>query len=400
MNEADRQIEGKRPKIVQEESTASSGSIGSQAECQDPDPGSLDLRQRRFESIGSVGPSSSTSGLPSPGSITSGPSVSRTGISSVVSLDTTSPMPTSPRTPPTRRDSLNGSLFQNTGQLRPSVELFVEKTGSAGLGQHTHRTLPSDNGENQAAHNFASSSLHQTRSSRRTSPRNMSRHSNRTPTLLQHNISGESSKSSIASALSSGSTAISSLYTQGTNDEDRKATISLPPLSTLQRQPGGGTSYYDPAKSQSTHQLANRTASPYARQQTTKPPFNSAASTGMKFESLQLPLPYNISFGQRPLPRSVHEGKLANIYDIQDVPQERHSLRNLTLDKENSLTSIPPITRSLPEPQHPPHRPNLPTLPSLSHDDLPDPALCPDADPLSVLAYAGRIVGREHSTSF
>lgn len=116
----------------------------------------------------------------------------------------------------------------------------------------------------------------------------------------------------------------------------------------------------------------------------------------MQFESLQLPLPYNISFGQRPLPRPENEGKLANICDIQDVNRERHSLRNLTLDQDHSGTPSPANARSLLEPQHPPHRPALPTLPSMLRDDPPDPALPPDADPLSVLAYAGRIVGGDN----
>ena len=171
--------------------------------------------------------------------------------------------------------------------------------------------------------------------------------------------------------------------------------MSLPPLSMVTRQPASGK-YYDSTRSHDMHQLANRTASSYAHQQPPHSPFSPTASTGMQFESLQLPLPYNISFGQRPLPRPENEGKLANICDIQDVNRERHSLRNLTLDQDHSGTPSPANARSLPEPQHPPHRPALPTLPSMLRDDPPDPALPPDADPLSVLAYAGRIVGGDN----
>ena len=392
------QLEGKRPKLVQEESTTSSGSLGSQTECQDPPHNGVDSRQPRFESIGSVGPHSSarsTSGLPSPSSITSGPPVSRVGIASIVPLGTASSIPESPSTPSIRRESSIASSFQSTGQVRPSIESYSERTGPLVLAQQPHRILTLDHKDVQPAHSYYPGFFDQRRSPRRTSPLDTPPRSTRIPTLLQQHTSEESFQSSIVSGLSNPSTAASSLFTPVTVDEEKKATMSLPPLSTVTRQSTSGK-YYDSTRSHDLHQAANRTASTYAHQQSPRSPFSPTASTGMKFESLQLPLPYNISFGQRPLPRPEHEGKLANICEIQDVNRERHSLRNLTLDQDHSGTPTPENARFLPEPQHPPHRPDLPTLPSMSRDDPPDPALPPDADPLSVLAYAGRIVGREY----
>ena len=395
--EAKVQLDGKRPKLVQEESTASSGSLGSQAECQDLPPNSVDSRQPRFESRGSVGPHSSarsTSGLPSPSSITSGPPVSRTGISSIIPLGTASSVPVSPSTPSFRRESSTASSFQGSGQVRPSIESYSEQTGPPVLVQQPHRILTLDSKDPKTAHSFSPGFFSQTRSPRRTSPPDPPRRSTRVPTLMHHNTSDESSKSSNISAFSNASTAATSLFTPVTVDEEKKAIMSLPPLSMVARQPASGNSF-DSRRSHDSYQLANPATSSYAQQQSPHSPFSPTASTGMKFESLQLPLPYNISFGQHPLPRPEYEGKLANIYDIQDVNRERHSLRNLTLDQDHSGPPTPAKARPLPELQHPPHRPDLPALPSMSRDDPPDPTLPPDADPLSVLAYAGRIVGRE-----
>lgn len=352
--------EGKRPKLVQEESTTSSGSLASQTECQNSPHNGVDSRQRRFESIGSGGPYSSarsTSGLPSPSSITSGPPVSRTGISSIVPLGTASSMPASPSTPSLRRESSIASSYQSTGQVRPSIESYSEQTAPPVLAPQPHRILTLDNKDAQTANSYSPGLFNRTRSPRRTSPLDTPRRSTRMPTLLQQHTSEDSSKSSIFSGLSNASTAPSSLFTPVTVDEEKKATMSLPPLLMVTRQPATGP-YYDSAKSHDLHQLANRTASSYAQQQSPRSPFSPTAST--------------------------------------DINRERHWLRNLTLDQDQPRTPTPSNARYHPEPQHPPHRPHLPTLPSMSHDEQPDPALPPNADPLSVLAYAGRIVGQEY----
>ena len=63
----------------------------------------------------------------------------------------------------------------------------------------------------------------------------------------------------------------------------------------------------------------------------------------------------------------------------------------------NPTTSLASSSQSPgpPEPQEPSHKPTLPSLPTVLHDDGEENVLQPNADPLSVLAFAGRLVGRE-----
>lgn len=262
------------------------------------------------------------------------------------------------------------------------------------MNQHPPRTFLNGSRDRQTAQGSVSGPFSDSRLARgRTSPVDQQRRSNRIPTLLQHNTSDSSSKSSIASTVSSASTAPSSLFSAGTVDEEKRATMSLPPLANITANTPGG-SYLDSAAKRNHPPLTRRSAASFGPQRLADSPFNPSQTTGMKFESLQLPLPYNISFGQSPQPRPQQEEKLANIFDLQDVPWERNSLRNLTLDHEVSPT--PTSSRSLPSPWRPTHQPSLPNFPSMSRDDSQDLPLRPDADPLSVLAYAGRLLGREH----
>ena len=381
---------------MQEESTTSSGSIGSSSyvECQEPSSASTDPRERRFDSMSSVGPYSSASGLPSPASVTSVTPALRGGVSSIIPLGTASPMPTSPSTPSARRLSSTWSSLHGTLQDRPSIDTYSEREGPPGMGQQNHRFFPNDNTEKQTAQGSASGPFNDPRPRRgRTSPLDQPYRSNRIPNLLEHSKSDSSSKSSIGSTVSSTSTAPSSIFSAVTLDEEKRSAMSLPPLSNITTNSVGGASSFDSAAQRNFPPLTSRSASSFAPQRGPDSPFNPSPS-GMKFESLQLPLPYNIAFGQHPQPRPEQEGKLANIFDLQDVPRERNSLRNLSLDREKSATLT--SSRSLPSPWHLPQHPNLPILPSMSPDDSQDPPLRPDADPLSVLAYAGRILGREN----
>lgn len=389
--------DGKRPKLVQEEITTSSGSIGSLSyvECQEePSSASIDPRERRFDSMSSVGPHSSASGVPSPASVTSVTPASRGGVSSIIPLGTASPVLTSPSTPSVRRLSSTWSSLHGTLQDRPSTDTYSERGGPSGTGQQNHRFFPNDKREKQTAQGSASGPFSDPRPIRgRTSPLDQPYRFNRIPNLLEHNTSDSSSKSSIGSTVSSTSTAPSSIFSAVTLDEERRSAVSLPPLAKITTNSVGGASSFDSAAQPNFPPLTSRTASSFAPQRGLDSPFNPSPS-GMKFESLQLPLPYNIAFGQHPQPRPEQEGKLANIFDLQDIPRERNSLRNLTLDQEKPVT--PTSSRSPPSPRHPPHHSNLPTLPSIPRDDSQDPPLRPDADPLSVLAYAGRILGREN----
>ncbi|KAL2046087.1 hypothetical protein N7G274_001534 [Stereocaulon virgatum] len=388
--------DGKRPKLEKVESTASSGSLGSgsQFESQEPSSASTDLRERRYDSMSSVGPYSSASGLPSPASVASSSTALPGGISTIVPPRNPSPLPTSPSIASSRRLSSNGPSLYGTAGLRPSMDTCAERVGTPGLNQHLPRTFLDGSRDRQTAQGSVSGPSSDSRlARRRTSPIDQQRRSNRIPTLLQHNTSDSSSKSSIASTVSSASTAPSSLFPTGTVDEEKRATMSLPPLANITANTPGG-SYLDSAANHYHPPLTRRAAASFGPQRFAESPFKPSQSTGMKFESLQLPLPYNISFGQYPQPRPQQEGKLANIFDLQDLPRERNSLGNLTLDHE--VFPTPTSSRSLPSPWQPAHQPSLPSLPSMSCDDSQDPLLRPDADPLSVLAYAGRMLGRDH----
>ena len=392
--------DGKRPKLTPEEtqeSTASSGSVVSQPDGPESLSGSTDLRHRRVGSVSSEGLYSAASGLPSPASVTSGPPVRRGGLSSILPLGNTSPLSASPSAASARRGSSTSQLFLTSGQSRPSAERQSQRMAMTSSGSEYSRIVPFEDREARTLQGLASEPFIEPITSRgRRSPLESPRRSTRIPTQVQYNAS-DSSKSSIASLLSSSSTAASSLSSPATFDGEKRPALSLPPLATLSPNSGSnGLSYAEPAARSTLQTLASRTASSFTSDQPSQPPFNSSSSTGMKFESLQLPLPYNISFGQHPLPRSDSDGKLANVFDIQDVSREGASLRDLSLKHEHG-GATPTIPRGPPEPRHPPHHPNLPSLPSFLRDDTHEP-FPHNADPLSVLAYAGRIVGRERET--
>lgn len=344
--------------------------------------------------MSSVGHDSATSGLPSPASVTSGPAVRRGGLSSIIPLGNTSPLSASLSTPSARRGSSTNQSFQNPVQGRPSAERQSERMAmtSSGSDQNYHRILPLESNEARTLQGLAPGPFIEPRmSGGPKSPLESPWRSSRVPTQFQYNAS-DSSKSSIASTSSSISTAASSLYPLATFDREKRPALSLPPLATMgPNSSSNGSSYA------TLQPLASRIASSIAPDQHSQPLFNSSSSTGMKFESLQLPLPYNISFGQHPLSRPDSGGKLANIFDLQDISRERKSLRGLSLEHEQG-GATPTIPHSPPEPRHPPHHSNLPSLPSVLRDDTHDP-FPHNADPLSVLAYAGRIVGRERETS-
>lgn len=343
---------------------------------------------------------SATSGLPSPASITSGPAVRRGGLSSIIPLGNTSPLSVSPSTPSARRGSSTSQLFHNSVQGRHFVEEQSERVAltSSGSDQIDSRILPLKSREARTLQGLGSGPFIEPRISQgRRSPLGSPRRSARVPPQLHYNGS-DSSKSSIASTLSSNSTAASSLQFAVTLDGDKKPALSLPPLATLgSNSSRTRSSFAEPAARPILQPLASRTASSFAPNPPSRSPVPSSSSPGMKFESLQLPLPYNISFGQHPLPRSDSGGKLANIYDLQDVSRERSSFGDLSLEHEQGRAT-PTIPRGPPEPLHPPHHPNLPSLPSILRDDTHD-SFPHNADPLSVLAYAGRIVGRERDSS-
>lgn len=343
---------------------------------------------------------SATSGLPSPASVTSGTAVRRVGLSSMIPLGNTSPLAVSPSIPSARRETSTSQMFHKSAHGPPSADRQSERMmmTTSGSDLSYARVVPVKSQETpRTLQDLASGPFIEPRTSRgRLSPLGSPRRSGRIPTQLQYNPS-DSSKSSTTSTLSSSSSAPTSLYSPATFDGEKRPALSLPPLATLGPDASSnGSSYVEQAARPALQPLASRTVSSLAPDQPSQTTVNTSSSTGMKFESLQLPLPYNISFGQHPLPRPDSGGKLANIFDLQDIPRERSSLRELSLSHEQGGTT-PTIPQGLPEPRHPPHHPSLPSLPSLLRDDNHD-SFPHNADPLSVLAYAGRIVGRDRET--
>ena len=316
--------------------------------------------------------------------MTSGPIVRRGGPSSNIPLGNTSPVSVSPATSSVRRESSTNFLFQ-------PERVTMSSSGS----DHSyHRIIPFESKEVQTTQGLVSGPFIEPRISRgRKSPLESPGRSTRVPASIP-SVAPNSSVSSILPNLSSSNTSISPSYSPATSDGGKRTALSLPPLATFDPKPNSnGSSYSEPAARSKLQPLASRMNPSFTSDQSLQSPPNPSSLTGMKFESLQLPLPYNISFGQHPLPRPNSDARLADTLDRQDASPERNLLRDLSLDHEQTDAGST-ISRGLPLPRHPPHQPNLPSLPSFLHDEPPD-SIPHNADPLSVLAYAGRIVGRE-----
>ena len=381
--------DAKRPRFEQEESTASNGSQGQDGA--ESLPSSTESRDRRFDSLGSAG-QCSTGGMPSPASIISGPSTYRSGISSMGVLGNASPLSSSsPSTPSIPTEALTGPLLRRANVAWPIKDDSSERRASIEAGQQQNRIDAAWLG-----------SLNDPRVTRyRSDPLEGSPRSNRNVSFLRQQNSDVSSRSSVTSSMSNTSTSPSSIIPPFVADKRDKAAVSLPPLSAV-TAPSTEHSFPTSSDHRYPDPFADRTSHPSHAQQSSQSTFSLASSAGRKFESLQLPLPHNISFGQRPLARPEHEEKLANIFDLQDIPRHRSSPRILSPDKEDSgslLAAAAASSRSHspPRPQHPPHKPALPALPPILRDDPHENILEPNADPLSVLAYAGRLVGRENN---
>lgn len=346
--------------------------------------------------MSSEGLYSATSGLPSPASVTSGPIVRRGGLSSNIPLGNTSPVSVSPSTPSVRKESSTNQLFPKSGQVWPSVERQPERMAisSSGSDYSYHRIIPFESREVRTTQGLASGPFIEPRISRdRRSPLEGPGRSTRIPASIP-SVAPNSSISTLLPTLPSSNTSLSPSHSPATSAAEKRPALSLPPLAIFDPKPKSkGSSNSEPAARSSLQPMARRIPPSFTSDQSLQSPPNPSSLTGMKFESLQLPLPYNISFGQHPLPRPNSDVRLADTLDLQDASPERNLLRDLTLDHEQ--TGAPStISRDPPQPRHPPHQPNLPSLPSSSREG-PHESIPHNADPLSVLAYAGRIVGRE-----
>lgn len=113
----------------------------------------------------------------------------------------------------------------------------------------------------------------------------------------------------------------------------------------------------------------------------------------MKFGSLQLPIPYNISFGQQALPRSKDKGEAADLCDMQDIPRKRTSHNDLTLQQNGGFEVH--AGNNMDENAHaPPSRPVLPGIrQTIPLNATSNQLQRPNTDPLSVLAEAAGAKG-------
>lgn len=359
-------------------------------------PISTDSRERRLDSVSSAG-LYSTSGLPSPTSVASGPTSHRGCVSAKIPLGNASPMSMpSPSTPSLHSETLAGPLLQRAGLVWPTNEIHSDRDAPLAASQPFNQTPKSEYRELQqqdATIARGAGTYIASKSPRgRTSPLEQLSGSTRHLPRIQQRTSDSSS---IASSVSNTSTGATSIHPSLAADERDKVAMSLPPLSTVTMGPleHPSSSQSDSSARRGFEPPASRTNGSFAPKQSWSSPFSQASSTGMKFESLQLPLPHNISFGQRPLPRSGNEEKLANIFDLQGMQRNRNTLENANEQGETARAQS--NARSLPEPRFPPHRPNLPPLPTIFNQGSHENFLQSNADPLSVLAYAGRIVGQE-----
>jgi len=325
--------------------------------------------------MSSGGPYSFPSGLSSPVSIMSGPSVLRTGSSPSMALCHSPPIMLSPSASSVRKFP-SGPQSQAKAHGRQSIEASELRQLVAPMGNRDAQ---------QPKTTVAFPEPFDPRLAQgRTDSLEFPRRAVRVPASFQRIASDSSSKSSVASTWSSIITANSSMLPPSKRDEPKETGRSLPPLAGP-KGPGGSPQTIEKVAGQTTPSSIRAQQSPHS-------PLASS-SAGMRFESLQLPLPHSISFGQHPLPWPKHEAKLANVFDLQDIPGYRSSLQDKLSQVEHAAPPGPIAQQGFLKPRHPLHVPQLPSLdpqPRNITRDRPDSG----ADLLSILASAGSLVGR------
>ena len=407
-------IDDKRPKLEQADSKDSTGSGGSSGgrEVTEPsqDGPGVHGSRRRVDSTSSAGPMHSSNGLPSPASVTGRPVGLRGGPATILQHGAGSPISTSPSSPSVRRDSSAGPAPATLLQPRPFIDVNTDLTSYSGKSQRSHRNTPYRDGP---LHRSSSSGPpidpRLSRGHGTQSPVDEERQSGRpVPSLVHQNTSSSSNVSlgsgmstatsgtSLGSGMSTGTSGTAatpiSIMTRGSDEYDRP---QLPPLSTTGlHKPGGNMADYALRPSQPPSSSGCTIAS--AHQNPPQAPLSGSPTfSGMKFEFLQLPAPYNVAFsqpGQPPLPRLANEGRLANIFDSQDIPG-RTSLRSLPYQPNSDPVNIPLLSQPR-EAGNSPLQPLQPLLPSLRpgisgspRTNHPwDPTIRPDEDRLAFLA--------------
>ena len=343
----------------------------------------MDDGHRRLDSGSPAGPHSTTGSLPSPVSSSLRGLLPHGGLGSTLPLASGSPISTSSSSPSHRRDS-------SLGPLRPPLELYPDRLSVSGGSQHHLPRLLSNETRALSLSSSSTTPIDPRLAHARRSPLGST---DGIPTLMHQ--ASDSSKSSITSNQSSTSTAASSLYAPRALEDDNKPSVVLPPLSTLAHLPNNTSSPADHALRPNVSPHSSFGRSPHASQQASQPPF--ASISGMEIDSLELPLPHKIFFGQEPEPWPNKGAKLANIFDLQDIPSvgERYPPPSLTLQPSGGSETRGDAL----EADAAPHQ-NLPSIRRISpRSDGSDPSSRPNTDPLSVLADAAH-ADRDFQPSF
>ena len=244
------------------------------------------------------------SGPSSPESNMSGPSVVRSGSTYVSSLGTASPTTSSQSAPAAQNISSSVRQMQPMAYDHQSAEGPRHRQSS----NPGRRPMRYDNveAEDSATSGPPPGPLDPRLIQGPANPLESPRRSSRVSSVLQQGTS-DSSKSSVVSTWSGGSTASSSILPPSLLDEPKKTGLSLPPLVAVTSSSRGGTlASAKPIASRPKSTLPSGRTAPSEPMQRLSETISDSSFIGMKFESLQLRLPYNISFGQRPLPRPEH----------------------------------------------------------------------------------------------
>ena len=305
-----------------------------------------------------------TGEFPSPASITSRQLGPRGGLATILPHSSVSPNATSPSSPSVRRDSSNGPMPGAMLLPRPVRESAADLTSYSGVSQRMHRSSPYGDGETDRGSLGPSIDPRLSRSHENHSPLDEQRHSARPVPKLIHQNTSSSSNISTGSGISAASTGASSIHPVNRSAEEIDRP-QLPPLAaTSLHKPGGNMADYALRSSQPKSSGATP---PNGPPQNYQPLLSGPSSlSGMNFESLQLPVPYNLPFGQEhqlPLPRPDKESRLANVFDLQDIPPIG-PFRNVTLQQGAEQQSMGPLSQSL-ESRNSPLQPLQPVLPSL-----------------------------------
>ncbi|KAI9873594.1 MAG: hypothetical protein M1830_010815 [Pleopsidium flavum] len=238
------EAEGKRPRLETEHSTTSSTSTSSLLNTSVSSTGPSRLGRGRVPSTESTNTRSSVSGQPSPAENV-GSATQPMGVGAALHLlRTPSNSPASPTSTLGYKDPPISSSLQLAPQGAASIEEGREwNLQHSPRGQSLPRILPVEGSEKKCLGGLPAAVTEAVLERRRNSPKTNARRSNRAPPApLLHK---DTSRSSMSSSLSFGSTLSSATYTPITPADDPRALRSLPGLSSSIFTATGKQSYFD-----------------------------------------------------------------------------------------------------------------------------------------------------------